>query len=68
MLGIIPVEENEATSSDTQGQTRKEKICECCVSVLKIGVMCSDEFPRARMKINEALKQLLAAKKMLQSQ
>ena len=58
--GFIPREVEEESSDNAAW-----KIYKCCVLVLKIGVMCSDESPRGRIKIDEALKQLCEAKKML---
>ena len=63
--GLIPRETQEASSDNTPGRKTKIKTSECCVSVLKIGVMCSDESPGRRMRIDEALKELYATKKML---
>ncbi|PON86501.1 Tyrosine-protein kinase [Trema orientale] len=60
-------QEQEATSSsNTSRQTRRSKIQrQCVLSMLRIGVMCSEGSTSKRMKIKDALKGLLAIKNML---
>ncbi|PON62110.1 Tyrosine-protein kinase [Parasponia andersonii] len=60
-------QDQEATSSsNTSRQTRRSKIQhQCVISMLIIGVMCSEESTSKRMKIKDALKELLAIKNML---
>nr|XP_048329113.1 probable LRR receptor-like serine/threonine-protein kinase At3g47570 [Ziziphus jujuba var. spinosa] len=58
-------EEKEASSSNHHnepGQTRREKLIECLISILTIGVKCSEELPSNRIQIHEACKQLLKFK------
>ncbi|PON62113.1 Phosphorylase kinase, gamma catalytic subunit [Parasponia andersonii] len=57
--------EEEASSSNRSVEARREKIHKCLISILRIGVMCSNESPEERMKIGEVLKELLAIKNML---
>ena len=58
-------QEGEGSSSKTRVSRRIGKIQECLVLILSIGVKCSEESPRERIKVNEALKQLQAIKSML---
>ena len=64
---ITQGEQDDATSSsNTSRQTRRGKIqYQCIVSMLRIGVKCSEESPSERMKIKDALKELLAIRNML---
>ena len=56
-LGVI-----EGASSS---KTRKGHLEECLVSILRVGIKCSEESPKERMKINDALKELHAIKNTL---
>ncbi|PON86504.1 hypothetical protein TorRG33x02_176980, partial [Trema orientale] len=59
-------QEKATTSSNTLHQTRRGKIQhQCIVSMFRIGVMSSEVSPSERMKIKDALKELLAIKTML---
>lgn len=60
---IVEREEEEASSSNRSAQAKRGKIHECLISILRIGVMCSEESPKERMKINHVLKELLAIKR-----
>lgn len=57
--------EEEASNSQTRVERSIDKMHECLVSIFSIGVKCSEESPRERIKINDALKQLQAIKSML---
>ncbi|GMN37537.1 hypothetical protein TIFTF001_006900 [Ficus carica] len=50
--------EDEASRSGTTVRTRSDKVHECLISILTMGLKCSSELPRERMKINDALKDL----------
>lgn len=57
-LGVI-----EGASSS---KTRKAHLLEeCLVLILRVGIKCSEESPKERMKINDALKELHAIKNTL---
>ncbi|XP_062076806.1 putative receptor-like protein kinase At3g47110 [Humulus lupulus] len=58
MITFGQEEEEEASSSRTVMEKSRCKIHECLVSVLAIGVKCSEESSRERMKISDALKKL----------
>ncbi|PON86497.1 Tyrosine-protein kinase [Trema orientale] len=64
---LVPEREEEQASSSNRSvqAANRSKIHECLISVLRIGVMCSNESPKERMKINDVLKELLAIKNML---
>nr|XP_048330685.1 probable LRR receptor-like serine/threonine-protein kinase At3g47570 [Ziziphus jujuba var. spinosa] len=58
-------EETEASSRSHHNepvQKRREKLIECLISILTIGVKCSEELPSNRIQIHEACKQLLKFK------
>ncbi|KAM6581154.1 hypothetical protein CsatA_004928 [Cannabis sativa] len=59
---VFGEEEERATtsssSSSTLLQTRRGKVDELLVSILKVGVMCSEISPRNRIQINDALNKL----------
>ncbi|PON62109.1 Serine/threonine protein kinase [Parasponia andersonii] len=64
--GLVSGEEEErTTSSNTLLQTRRDKIHECLVSMLKVGVMCSELLPIKRIKIHDALNKLHDTRKLL---
>ncbi|PON62104.1 Tyrosine-protein kinase [Parasponia andersonii] len=66
--GLITEGEQEkaTTSSNTVHQTRRGKMQhQCIVSMFRIGVRCSEDSPSERMKIKDALKELLAIKNIL---
>ncbi|XP_010090362.2 probable LRR receptor-like serine/threonine-protein kinase At3g47570 [Morus notabilis] len=50
--------EDEASHRDKMMQTRSGRVHECLISILTIGLKCSEELPGNRMKINDALKDL----------
>ncbi|PON62112.1 Tyrosine-protein kinase [Parasponia andersonii] len=64
---LVPEREEEQASSSNRSvqAAKRNKIHECLISILRIGVMCSNESPKARMKINDVLKEQLAIKNML---
>ena len=53
-------EKEETVTKDTKNQTqmRSQEIEECLVSIFKIAVSCSLEFPKDRMKISDVVAQL----------
>ena len=57
--------QDEASTSNTPVQRRQGKVHECIISVLMIGLKCSEELPSSRMKINDALMNLHKIKNML---
>lgn len=62
-IGLIPQRgEETASRSNMLVQGRRGKVDELLSSLLRIGVMCSEELPNARMQINNALKELHAIK------
>ncbi|EXC19951.1 putative LRR receptor-like serine/threonine-protein kinase [Morus notabilis] len=54
--------EEEASCSRTKALTRSGKAQECLISIFTIGLKCSEELPRNRMKINDAFKDLQKVK------
>ena len=56
--------EEEASHSGLTVRTRNDRVYECLISIFTIGLMCSEELPRERMKINDALNDLHKIKKM----
>ncbi|EXB28911.1 putative LRR receptor-like serine/threonine-protein kinase [Morus notabilis] len=50
--------EEEASCSHTKALTRSGKVHETLISIFTIGLKCSEELPRNRMKINDAFKDL----------
>lgn len=64
---ITEEELEEATSSSNiTRQTRRGKMQnQCVISMFSIGLKCLEESPSERMKIKDALKELLAIKNML---
>ncbi|XP_062080030.1 probable LRR receptor-like serine/threonine-protein kinase At3g47570 [Humulus lupulus] len=58
-------EDEEASSSNTVMEKSRRKIHECLVSILAIGVKCSEELLRERMKISDALKELQEIKSVV---
>ncbi|GMN69882.1 hypothetical protein TIFTF001_038926 [Ficus carica] len=57
--------EEESSRSGSTVRIGNERVNECLISVFTIGLMCSEELPRERMKINDALNDLHKIKKML---
>ncbi|KAL7202455.1 hypothetical protein ACSBR1_034013 [Camellia fascicularis] len=61
----------EASSSTNNAQNHSfttassHKIQECLISILNVGIACSEELPRDRMAINDVVTQLLVIKKTL---
>jgi hypothetical protein len=47
--------EEEASRSGTTVRNRSDKVHECLICILTIGLKCSEELPRERMKINDAM-------------
>ena len=62
---VLIEREEEASRSGTTVRTRSDKVHECLISVLTIGLKCSEESPTTRMKINNALKDLQKIKNVL---
>ncbi|XP_062076807.1 probable LRR receptor-like serine/threonine-protein kinase At3g47570 [Humulus lupulus] len=58
-------EEEEASSSNTSMEKSRRKIYECVVSILAIGINCSEESLRERMKISDVLKKLQGIKSVI---
>ncbi|KAJ9694958.1 hypothetical protein PVL29_010444 [Vitis rotundifolia] len=60
-------EEEETTAADSSNlaHMKREKMHECLISILRIGVSCSLESPRERMAITEAIKELQLIRKIL---
>ncbi|PON62105.1 hypothetical protein PanWU01x14_140980 [Parasponia andersonii] len=63
--GITVEEEEEASSSYTLLPTTRGKTQELLTVVLGVGVNCSAESPKERMKIDDALKELLSIRSIL---
>ena len=57
--------EEQASRSVIAVRTRSDRVHECLISLFMIGLKCSEELPRERMKINDALKDLQKIKNML---
>ncbi|GMN59052.1 hypothetical protein TIFTF001_028144 [Ficus carica] len=64
--GFIEREESEvaSTSNNNCAQSKGGNTHECLFLIISIGIKCSEESPNYRMNINEALRELLAVKKM----
>ncbi|XP_042482652.1 probable LRR receptor-like serine/threonine-protein kinase At3g47570 [Macadamia integrifolia] len=65
LLSVEEDEEGEATNvTNTTGSRRciKDRVQECLISVIRIGVVCSAESPLDRMDINDVIKELLLIK------
>ncbi|GMN65947.1 hypothetical protein TIFTF001_035008 [Ficus carica] len=62
--GFIKREESEvaSTSNNNCAQTKGGNTHECLFSIISIGIKCSEESPKYRMNINDALRELLAVK------
>lgn len=58
-------EETTAADSSNLAHMKREKMHECLISILRIGVSCSLESPRERMAITEAIKELQLIRKIL---
>lgn len=60
-------EEGEATAADSASlaHMKREKIQDSLISILRIGVSCSQEYPRERMALTEAIKELQLIRKIL---
>ena len=68
LLSSTEAEEEEeitATDSSNLAHMKKEKMHECLISILRIGVFCSLQSPRERMAITEAIKELQLIRKTL---
>ncbi|KAI8551443.1 hypothetical protein RHMOL_Rhmol06G0186100 [Rhododendron molle] len=63
------IEQEEASSSINNGQSqsfaRSHKIQEILISILNVGIACSEELPRDRPAMNDVLTRLHACKKTL---
>ena len=53
---------SSAESTQNQSSTGSHKIYECLISILNIGITCSQELPRDRPTINHVVTQLLVIK------
>ncbi|KAL7169686.1 hypothetical protein ACSBR2_034671 [Camellia fascicularis] len=62
---VSVVDGDEATNINSRKQIGKGKFHECLILILRIGVACSEESPRERMAIVEAIKELRLVKDML---
>ena len=58
-------QENEPSSSNALLQTARGKTHKCLIATFEIGVKCSAESPKERMKINDALNELLTIRNIL---
>ncbi|CAL5422736.1 unnamed protein product [Camellia sinensis] len=62
---VSTIEEEETTSINSRTQMGREKSHDCLTSLLEIGVACSEESPRERITIVDAIKELHLVKDML---
>ncbi|KAL7195086.1 hypothetical protein ACSBR1_035323 [Camellia fascicularis] len=62
---VSVVDREEATNINSRKHIGKGKFHECLILILRIGVACSEESPRERMAIVEAIKELHLVKDML---
>ncbi|KAB5538985.1 hypothetical protein DKX38_016518 [Salix brachista] len=59
------VEETSCTASDTMRRIGNNKALECLVSIMEVGVSCSEEVPRERTNISHAVAELLRIRDIL---
>ncbi|KAI8551444.1 hypothetical protein RHMOL_Rhmol06G0186200 [Rhododendron molle] len=66
---LAQTEQGEASSSTNSSQSlsfaRSHKIREILISIVNVGIACSEELPRDRSVMNEVLTRLHACKKTL---
>lgn len=54
-------------SAQNDSTSGRHKIQECLISILEIGIACSEELPAHRLEINQVVSQLHAIRNSLQS-
>ncbi|KAG5237802.1 LRR receptor serine/threonine-protein kinase [Salix suchowensis] len=59
------VEETSSTASDRMRGIGNDKAMECLVSIMEVGVSCSEEVPRERTNISHAVAELLRIRDIL---
>ncbi|XP_057498318.1 probable LRR receptor-like serine/threonine-protein kinase At3g47570 [Actinidia eriantha] len=59
------LEEEEGASINSSNQMKSEKISKCLNLIFRIGVACSEQLPRERMTIADAVRELHLAKDIL---
>ena len=59
------LEEEEGASINSSNQMKIEKISKCLSLIVRIGVACSEQSPRERMTIADAVRELHLAKDIL---
>ena len=62
---VFGEDEERTKSSNTLFQIRRDKIHQCLVSALKVGVLCSEFSPKKRIKISDALNKLHETRNLL---
>ncbi|XP_077215470.1 putative receptor-like protein kinase At3g47110 [Tasmannia lanceolata] len=58
LLLLLEDEEERATTSARNGRDKISRFHECLMSILRIGVVCSAESPRERMKMGDVVKEM----------
>ena len=51
-------EEDETTAPENGSMEQVDQVKECLISILRIGLACSEELPRERMDINDVVREL----------
>ena len=59
------VEETSSIASDTMKRIGNDKALECLVSIMEVGVSCSEEVPRERTNISLVVAELLRIRGIL---
>lgn len=62
---LIREEEYEIINGIRQRCTRQDRIQECLISVINIGLQCSSKLPKERMHTGDIVKKMTAARQIL---
>ena len=62
---LTEVEETSSIASDTMRRIGNDKALECLVSIMEVGVSCSEEVPGERTNISHAVAELLRIREIL---
>ncbi|XP_073103202.1 uncharacterized protein [Elaeis guineensis] len=62
---LIQKEEYEIINDMQQRCTKEDRITECLISVINIGLQCSNKLPKERMHTGEIVKKMIAVREIL---